>query len=132
MTLIITQLELNRLSILSLIILIIYLYLNYFTKIREGIVRICDLFIPYARRIVLILTRSLGSFFRGVNKSITLEWVMFFLYLDIQVSQLNHPWWFIEWEILHTDFPHAIIKTSFTNVKVHLYITCNHHSFFWK
>lgn len=34
---------------------------------------------------------------------------------------------------MHTDFPHAIIiKTSFINVKVHLYITCNYHSFFLK
>lgn len=43
---------------------------NIFIKIRESRVKICDLFIPYASRIVLTLTRwSLGSFFGCVNIS---------------------------------------------------------------
>lgn len=44
-------------SVLSLIILIVNLDLKYFTKIRKGIVKIYDLFILYADRIILMLAR---------------------------------------------------------------------------
>lgn len=48
--------------------------LKMFIKIREGIIKICDLFIPYASKIVLALTRwSLGSFFGDVSESVILD-----------------------------------------------------------